>query len=517
MQGSNVAGGVAAIYTRVSGMEQDQGASPNTQLAECQTKAIQLGYQLDPARVYHDVHTGTDFFERQRLTSLRGVVRRRDVAAVVCHSMDRLSRDQTHLGVFLMEAQHYGVEVHFVLDEYDDSMSGQMMAFVKGIAGKIEHERLRDRTRRGREGRLDKGLPLAGPRPPYGYRWVDANKSRLEFNPETEHVARRIFSDVARGTSARQVAIALTREGIPTATGGEVWTPQTITRLLRNPVYVGSSTSMRTEYYDERVPGVGRVRKARQRTEGTVLLPDVAPALVSAQIADAAVGRLAVNKREATRNNPNPEAFLLRAGYARCGYCGSALTVHWIGGRPYYGCYAQTRYGCPHHAISTSKLDQAVWSRVEKVLADPTVVGRELERLHEEDPTSGDAEAYERRLREVERKQRNLVSRLAAVEDEDLAALVQAELATLTAQGKVIKTELADLVTRRDTWKQAQGRLNDLEAWCRDVSTNLGELDYSGRRLAISALGVTAKLWRSDHHPRYEIEMKLDIVEPSGC
>ena len=96
-------------------------------------------------------------------------MRRRDVDAVICYAIDRLSGDPVHLGVVLSEAEHHGVDVEFVTEPVDDSPEGQLIRFVRGYAAKVEHEKIKERTMRGQIARVESGKPTVGPRPPYGY------------------------------------------------------------------------------------------------------------------------------------------------------------------------------------------------------------------------------------------------------------------------------------------------------------------------------------------------------------
>jgi site-specific DNA recombinase len=243
-----------------------------------------------------------------------------------------LSGDPVHLGVILSEADHAGVEIIFVTEPLDDSPEGQLIRFVRGYAAKVEHEKIKERTMRGRIARISAGKPPVGPRPTYGYRWADDRdaegrpvKLRLEENPETAWDVRRIFSEIAEGASARKVATGLTADRIPTPTGKQHWHVTSIVNMVRHPTYIGEVTAWR--WKQEKIKGRGKVQSQRPYEE-QVVIPGVAPALVTEAIADAALKRLAINKQESVRNNRNPEAFLLRGGVARCGYCGSALSAY---------------------------------------------------------------------------------------------------------------------------------------------------------------------------------------------
>lgn len=53
-----------------------------------------------------------------------------------------------------------------------------------------------------------------------------------------------------------------------------------------------------------------------------------------------------------------------------------------------------------------------------------------------------------------------------------------------------------------------------LEEGCRRVGANLGNLTYEQRRLTLDALGVEARVYRSDHEPRYVIMASIPLDRP---
>jgi site-specific DNA recombinase len=505
----------AAIYCRVSSAGQEDNSSLETQEAACRAYAAEQGWTV--VAIYREVHTRVELWERRQLGVLREAVRRRAVDAVVCHAIDRLSGDPVHLGVILSEADHAGVAVRFVTEPLDDSPEGQLIRFVRGYAAKVEHEKIKERTMRGRRARVESGKLLPGPRPPYGYRWADDQKTRLIENPTTAPIIRCIFQEIASGVSARKVAQRLTAEGVPTPTGKNVWLGATITKMVKHPVYTGQATAWR--WHRDRVKGEG-VKQRQRAVADQLVIEGAAPALISAEWATTAQVRLAANKSEATRNNRVPESALLRAGYVRCGYCGGALTVNngTKGGAAYQcGTTARDRHGCPYFGIKTANLDAVVWTKVEAVLTQPEMVRTHVERSRREDPAAADVGAVGRRLAEVARKQRNLVARLADVDDEDVAALVQSDLANLAVEKQRLEQERAGLERKRENWRTAEANLDSVEAWCRLVAANLGDLTYGERRMAVGALGIDVRVWARDHDPRYQITMQLGVVEPTIC
>jgi site-specific DNA recombinase len=220
---------IAAIYPRVSDPngEAKDSAGLATQETACRRYAEERGYAVSEEYIYRESHTGVELWERPKLTALRQALRDRAIDAVIVYAIDRLSRDPVHLGVILTEADHAGVAVEFVTEPLDNSPEGQLIRFVRGYAAKIEHEKIKERTQRGIRARVQRGRPLVGCKPLYGYRWVngpDGKKERLEIDPETAPVVRRIFRDVVNGTPLRSLAVAFHEEGIPPPRGNrEYW------------------------------------------------------------------------------------------------------------------------------------------------------------------------------------------------------------------------------------------------------------------------------------------------------
>ena len=239
------------------------------------------------------------------------------------------------------------------------------------------------------------------------------------------------------------------------------------------------------------------------------------PALIDTDTFSAVRAQLRRNREQAAGNNRNPEATLLRAGYAVCGYCGHPLRVSPTRTGPVYRCGGTTRdlYGCPFFSIKAEYLDAAVWQRVESILTTPEIIAREAARLRETDPIEVDVVAIRRRQSEIGQRQQRLGRAIAALDDDEAAAPLLAELKALAAQKRDLGADLADLEDQRAAWQEAQDRVTDLELWCRRVADNLPTLTYAEKRDILAALNARATLYRQDHTPRWEIILSPnDIV-----
>src|SRR5258708_21861901 len=149
---------IAARYARVSTVLQDTGdkSSLDTQEAGCQRWALDHDWLLDDRFAYRDRHSGEELWERPELTRLREAARARSFGVLVCHSIDRLSRNPIHLGILLDELARLGIAVEFVTEALDDSPEAALVRFIKGYARHIGYERRRERQLRAPKPRLER-------------------------------------------------------------------------------------------------------------------------------------------------------------------------------------------------------------------------------------------------------------------------------------------------------------------------------------------------------------------------
>ncbi len=498
-----------AIYCRVSTAGQEDNSSLGTQEERCRAYAAERGWEV--VEVYREVHTGVELFERPQLTLLREAMRQGAFDVLLVHALDRLSRKQTHQGLVLSEAEHAGVRWESATEDIDNSPQGQILRAVIGGMAEMERLKIAERTVRGRRARAHAGRLLPGRAARYGYRWRDATKSAYDVDPVHGPIVQRIFREALEGATIRGIAVRFTAEGQPTPTGREVWSPSTIHTILKQRDYTGEAVAWR--YGSEKIVGGGYRILIRPEDEHAKLPPGTVPQLVGVGDFDAVQRRLERNREQAARNNRAPEATLLRGGYARCGYCGTFLTVVTKKGLVYYrhGTRNRDHYGCPSTHIKADRLDAEAWRRVESILTRPEIIAVELTRLLASDPTATDLAAVRRQLDGVERKRANLIKRLAAIDDEDTAALVTAEINGLATQRRQLIQEGEDIEARRKGWQASRDQLADLEAWCHRVGANLMRLTHDEKLQVLDAVGLQVRLFHTDHEPRFEITASLPI------
>lgn len=241
--------------------------------------------------------------------------------------------------------------------------------------------------------------------------------------------------------------------------------------------------------------------------EGTI------PAIVDPATWEAAHRILGRNQAAAIRNAREPEAVLLRGGYAVCGYCGSFMAARRRSDRGYEYVCGSTRHAvrtCERPTMSARRLDQIVWGRLRSTILHEDVIAGEIERQRTGDPTAGERAELERALAELDRRRDNLVRPISLTDDPDAAAPLVTQLRQITARRKDTSAALAELEQRRDAWHASQQLLAGIEAWRRRVAVNIDLIDWRERRLLMDVVQLRVEVWRADHDPRIRIRSLID-------
>ena len=136
------------IYGRVSTEDQErEGTSLQTQLEYCLKYCNDKGY--DVTYRFNEAYSGLSL-ERPKLNELRELIRSGQIEVVVVYCLDRLSRDPTHGVMLTQEMEKYHVTMEAVTEDIDNSELGKLINYVRGYASKVEAEKIRERTMRGK-------------------------------------------------------------------------------------------------------------------------------------------------------------------------------------------------------------------------------------------------------------------------------------------------------------------------------------------------------------------------------
>lgn len=490
------ASGAALVYCRVSTKGQEEGTSLESQEAACVAHAQTLGFTI--GRITRETYSGAELWDRPRLSVDRADLKSGQFAALVCYSTDRLSRDPIHLAIIADECDRAGVALHFVSETFDDSDESALIRYVKGYSSKKEREKIRERSLRGKHTRALQGKVHGAGRELYGYRRDKERGVRLVHGEEAV-IVRQIFEMVAIDhLSIREVARRLNAQNTPPPSAGKVaydrqiaWCKNTIAVLLHHPAYKGESIAWRYK-------GSKKTRIIRPESEWIQLPEGVTPAIVSADMWQAAQDALATRKSaHATRNASRQ--YLMR-GMVYCATCGKRM----YGSTENGDTHAIRTYRCSSRDTPTGKCGGAripadtveawAWSEVAAILRDPERIAAEVRRRQEEGPDAtmvSDRETAARRLATIERKQAEYMQRYS---DDSAGAfpweLVEREVKRLEAEKIQWRATLEEIDARIAAHELAQEQLQALHDYCARVSYNLDAFGFAEKRLAVEALDV---------------------------
>ncbi len=538
----------AAIYIRVSSEKQEENYSLETQREGCLQYARERGYVVEERHIYQEVKTGAIYRERLVLTALRAAARRREFTIVIVYDLDRLSREAEHQTIIMEDLAYNGVKVECVLREIDDTPEGRLMLSILGYTATVERERIRERTMRGRKARAERDKRLLGQgREKYGLKFIE-DRSKYVPNDEAVKVdesgftwtkaivVKHMFNMSYEGVSLRQIAMYLTRKGIPTPTEGKrknskagLWSPSTVTYILTDPIYKGKAEANRYVWLEIPSSTTHRKRAYRRPAEERIPLPQgTAVPLIEEDIFDAVQQRLARNKRFASRNADRERLAetYLRCGFITCGYCGSAMSAKREKGRSgrqpstRYRCNtAQRGYGeCRGASIAAHRINSAVWERVREVVRDPALVEEAL-RAKEQQPEEAldELTPIEKSIASVERRIKNYNRVVDTAEDDDVIDGAVANLAQLANEKRRLEKEKREVLTKQLSVEKEQEQVEEFKQWCAAMREKIDDSAYTPSYEemvnACSKLGIKAIVWKADHAPHFTVQCSpADIV-----
>lgn len=499
----------AAIYCRVSTEDQErEGSSLDTQLAACRKKATELGYEVSEQHIIREVYSGLSL-ERPKLDQLRQWLRNKEISGAVVYSTDRLSRDPLHLLLLVGEFDGAKAPLVFVTEPLDNSMEGQLLGYVRGWASKLEAFKIRERSIRGKRQRAREGrLPAANHARLYGYIYIRGKgkgEGIRQINEQEAKWVREMYSWlVEERLSSESITNRLRGLGIRTPSGRGYWVSSTVKKILKNPAYCGRTYAFTCTYGepkfrlkpDVKRKNTGIIRKPR---EEWIEIPGATPAIISEELYNAAQDRLAENRKMALRNSRRQ--YLLH-GHIYCQRCSRAF---WgspgIKKRrdkqycyPFYQCSGKLRkvtpVKCDNRRYNAKQLESTVWREVEKILSQPEVIFDELAKSIGQNK----ANLWEKELEGVKiqlknrGKQKDRAWKAYEITgDEDK---FREEIAAIDREIIDLQNKKSQLESQILSDRQFTPDISDIQKACQVVASNLGQLSFEDKRLALDALKI---------------------------
>jgi len=164
---------------------------------------------------------------------------------VVIYSLDRFTRDPNHGVIITQELEKHSVKLEAVTEDVDNTELGNLITYIKGFAAKLDAERRREATLRGRKATARGGRMAGGFHITYGYDYVRVIKGEREarrvINETEAKWVRNMYSWlVNEGLSTNQILFRLRAYNAPTKSGN-IWNRRSVQAILTNPAYTGKT------------------------------------------------------------------------------------------------------------------------------------------------------------------------------------------------------------------------------------------------------------------------------------
>jgi DNA invertase Pin-like site-specific DNA recombinase len=452
--------------------------------------ALREGFD-DLIEIQDDVSGTTPMRERTGGARLYRMIDRREVAAVIFYTVDRVTRDEDliEINTLRRDCRNAGIELHYAHDggRADLSTWGGVIDTLKAAGAAEERKKIIERNMRGRMAKAQAGRWVGEGTPPYGYRKIGKLKDAyLVIDEDRAATVRRIYA-LYLGTPERdpmpigRIQEVLNTEDIPRPMGGRYWCKRTINVILGQMAYIG-----RFQYRGIEIP-----------------LPELA--IIAPGIFEAVQRRREYNRHNFKRNRVHDYLLTSRIR-CTCGRAMSGRAKH--GGYLYYVCssmflppHVRT---CHEPHVKADYIDAQVWDWLTGLLSDDAQIAAGIDALTERagrdaEPKQARADELADAIDRTERKIKRLVAAYGDADDHELQALrdearqAGRALSSLQAERAALLAEIAAAAPAQD---QRADMLRTVAALREELQRP--DIDIDTRRYVLEQLGVRVSIVKRD-------------------
>ncbi|TPG68558.1 recombinase family protein [Brevibacillus laterosporus] len=332
----------ALIYTRVSTVDQVDKFSLSSQVDQCVSFAFeQFGYLENELVILVEEGESGDDPNRPALNNGLLLLEKGVGKKLIVLHPDRLSRSLSLQTRVSEKIWGLGCDIEFVQFELDPNNPESVLMYnIQGSIAQYNKAKILANSKRGRLKKIQSNQ-MMGIRRIYGYSY-DKTHDILAINEEEEKAINKMVDYLLnQELSISEIAKKLSEEYVK-APLGNVWYQSTISKILKNETYTGNFYYGKTE--SKQVNGKKtKVDKPREEWMKIEI-----PAIIDQSTFD----RIQEKIRKLTKTKtgrPSKENGLIR-GVARCGRCGSAVSINNISKLKdktlrYYGCNRKAKKG----------------------------------------------------------------------------------------------------------------------------------------------------------------------------
>lgn len=388
------------IYARFSSNKQNE-TSIEAQILECEQYCKRNEYNV--IETYADKALSGRSDNRAEFQKMIQDSEERTFTKVVVYQLDRFSRCKEDSAIYKYKLKKNGVKVVSARENITDDPSGILVeTMLEGIAEYYSAE-LSQKVKRNLKLNAEKGW-FNGGRVPFGYKSVEVNlgsytKKKLEINPVTAPVVKKIFDMRAAGDKIKDIVDYLNKEGYKTAEGNE-FKEISLQPILRNKRYIGINTYDGKEY------------------------PNTIPVIIEKSLFDSVQQMLDGFKHAPAMSKAKNEEYILTTKLfcGKCksnfvGVCGTSCngTVY-----HYYRCNGTKNKNCKRKSIPKDYIENVVISECLKLLTDEnidTIAKKVCEICKKENSKTSLIRGLEVEVKNINKKLENLMIALESGEN----------------------------------------------------------------------------------------------------
>lgn len=459
----------AYSYVRFSTLEQSKGDSKRRQTELAEKYCAQHGLTLDTELILDEGVSAFRGANRREGSPMAAFLRAVEDglvepgATLLVENLDRISRQKPGVAVrYLMEIAEAGVTVVTLSDGRvytAENVTGDLVNIIMSLLTfNRAYEESEMKSRRlsaaweAKRARAAEGKPITAIMPA----WLKLNPDtkQIEVIEERADVVRRIYRMVVDGLGRDGIAAKLNREGVETFGKAAFWHSSYVTKILENDAVRGIFT-----------PHIMTFEEGKKTRTPQEPIAGYFPAVIDERLwAD--TQHVRSSRRAVTVGRDGKVMSNMLSGLASCPACGSTMTRVSKGsrkkaGKPYLVCVkarirtkpdAEKHCTSGHH-VRQDTLESFVIRHAAQIIADAPArddgaiedalrvqegnllgLGDEIDRIVEAIQITGHSEALIRKLRELERLQREVSA--------EREKLVEQRLVT---QGRIVAHKLNDM------------------------------------------------------------------------
>ena len=366
-----------AIYLRKSRKDKDLEDSGIDTLERHEKILRDLAkkQELPIGEFYKEVVSADSIDDRPEMQRLLKDVHNNKWAGVLVVELERLARGDTKDQGIVAEAFKYSETLIITPSKtYDPNDEFDEEYFEFGLfMSRREYKTIKRRLAAGVKLSVLEGNYLS-PKAPFGYDIVDRGRRNRTLAPnDNAKIVQMMFRwYTVDKISFCEIAQKLTDMGIPSPKGFSYWTSHSVSKLIKNDVYIGKVRHGRFKDVKEYDQETGKLKTIQRRQEDSdiIIADGKHPAIIDMETWNAAVYRHSLN----ARIKKNTELSNPLAGLIRCAECGFMMqykrtvkpnkTYEWFRHR------SDAALSCSHNSADYKEVMDALVFALREYIAD---------------------------------------------------------------------------------------------------------------------------------------------------